>query len=148
MFKFLFDVEQNKVIYIFKSLALVLVCGYSMSFLMSLLFPNATYPDIPTGFPLNLITVIVGPLIETLLMLFVFKIISYFTNSLLYSCFISALIWAILHSLSTPIHGVVIFLSFFIFSISFKVWEKVSKDLAFAITAAIHMLNNLVAINV
>jgi len=147
MFKFLFDVEQGKVLYIFKSLLLVLVCAYPISFLMRMLFPNVIIPDIPTEFPLNLVTVIVGPLIETLLMLVIFKVISYFTNNLIYSCLISALTWAILHSLSAPIHGVVIFLSFFVFSIAFKVWEKVSRDLAFVITATIHMLNNLVAIN-
>ena len=145
MDNFLFDVEQSKVSYVLKSLVLILIIAIPVAELVLFLIPHATLPNWDLGSPVFIFSaILLGPAIETLLMLLIFKVISYFTSKLITSCVISALVWAALHSMiNVPIHGIVIFPSFLIYSIAFKVWDEVSRESALLITASIHMLNNM-----
>lgn len=55
----------------------------------------------------------------------------------------SALLWALLHSISVPIWGLGVFWPFFVFSICYLNWEKKSQLDAIRMTASLHALHNV-----
>ena len=142
MFKFLFDTEQGYLKYIFKSFLLAIVIAIPVALILYTIFPNADSVDINFA-KIGFYVVVIGPILETLGMLLIFKIIQIFTKDTMSICLVSAFIWAVFHSLITPLHGLVIFSTFLIYSIAFKVWEKQSVLAGFTVVLLIHMLNNL-----
>ena len=90
-------------------------------------------------------SVVLSPAIETLLMIPVFGVLKGFINSKLGLVFLSALIWALLHSLANPIWGLSVFWAFVVYSSAFLAWSEKSATKAFWVTFAIHALNNLTA---
>ncbi|WP_154223150.1 CPBP family glutamic-type intramembrane protease [Marinicella rhabdoformis] len=108
---------------------------------MWLFEPKAT-PEFDLTRKTIFLAVFLAPILETLLMVLIIKTLSFFRLAMLPTAFISALIWAVLHSLSVPFWGVGVFVLFFILSISYLNWRKKSFTSAFWITVSIHMLNN------
>lgn len=89
--------------------------------------------------------VVVAPICETLLMAPLLALLVRILPRRRYAVIGSAVVWALLHSLSAPIWGLCIFWTFVVFSTAFLVWRDVSFWHAFGITAAIHALNNAFA---
>lgn len=88
--------------------------------------------------------VLFSPFIETLLMIPIFWVIKRFTQNLIWIAICSALTWAALHSLAAPAWGFSIVWAFFVFSLSFLVWDKKSRKHAILVTTSIHMCQNLI----
>ena len=89
--------------------------------------------------------ILVAPILETLLMAPLLALLVRVLPRRRYAVLGSALVWAILHSLSAPIWGVCIFWTFVVFSTAFLVWREVSLWHALGVTASIHALNNAFA---
>jgi len=83
------------------------------------------------------------PVVETLLMAIVIFALQRAALRPTWVPWVSALIWAVLHSLAEPTWGLGIFWSFVIFSLCFVTWVKKSWWLAIAMTAMLHALHNL-----
>ena len=84
----------------------------------------------------------IGPAIETLLMSFVLWVLSFFTKRMVLLAVISALIWAILHSLAASAWGLVVFWPFFIFSCSYLAWRQKAWWRAVWVTCCVHTFQN------
>ena len=142
----LFNTNQSALKYILNAALYSTIPALALSYILSSLFPNLQFPEFP-GSPALLVfsVVILSPIIETLLMWPLIALLSRFTSSTIKISIVSALVWAILHSLSAPIWGVTIFLSFVIFSICFIVWRKKSLKKAYWMTCGVHMTQNAVA---
>ena len=141
---FLFDRNQNKFIYIIKAFLLSYIITIPViMFAYYLLEPEVT-PVLEQDIRSYISVVIVAPIIETLVMMAIFKLLQLFSLSLVQTALLSALICAVLHSLKMPIWGVGVFVLFFILSISYLVWRKESLKSAYWVTVGIHALNNLV----
>jgi hypothetical protein len=55
---------------------------------------------------------------------------------------ISALIWAIMHSLQVPLWGFGVFTGFFFMTMAYQYWDAHSRGLALFVVMVIHALNN------
>lgn len=142
----LFDTEQGRFHYVVKATVISCVPVITLSWLIYLINPELEKPEFPEEFIVGFIGIVfVSPLIETLLMWPIIYLISLVSKSTWHISIASALLWAVLHSLATPIWGVIIFWSFLIFSISFVEWRKISVKDAYIVTLAIHMIQNLIA---
>ncbi|MBT3346106.1 MAG: hypothetical protein HN712_10105 [Gemmatimonadetes bacterium] len=89
--------------------------------------------------------VIGAPLLETMLMAPLLALLRKFVGRRWWVIGGSALVWAIMHSLSVPIWGVCIFWTFVIFSAAFEAWRPRGFWYAYFVTAGIHALNNALA---
>lgn len=148
LLKPLLDTSQHPLKYIGKALLISLVPALVISTFFTLVFPwleGPSFEDDIAQYPviLFLLLVLITPLLETLMMWPLINLISLLTKNIWVVALISAVIWGILHSLQALIWGLVIFWSFFVFSISFQVWRKVSRSAAVYITAGIHAGQNL-----
>ncbi len=90
--------------------------------------------------------VIGAPLLETMLMAPLLALLRRFVRQRWFVICGSALVWAILHSLSVPIWGVCIFWTFVVFSAAFEAWRPRGFWYAYFVTAGIHALNNGLAL--
>lgn len=88
--------------------------------------------------------VIISPLVETLLMCVVFKVLSFFTEGRLRLAVISSIIWACFHSLASAPWGLAVAWPFFIFSCSYLAWRRRSWWHAVLVTSSIHAMQNLI----
>lgn len=91
-----------------------------------------------------LMVVVIGPPIETLLMVPILWILSFITKREIPLAAISACIWAGFHSLLASAWGLGIIWPFFVFSCSYLTWRKRSFWRAILITSCIHSLQNLI----
>jgi len=98
------------------------------------------------GDPLFLLPMIVliGPPIETLLMVPILWILSFFTKRQVPLAAMSACVWAGLHSLLAPAWGLGIIWPFFVFSCAYLTWRKRAFWRAILVTSCVHSLQNLV----
>lgn len=85
----------------------------------------------------------VSPIIETLLMCVVLRVLSLITKRRYPLAIISCIVWAGLHSLMSPVWGVVVIWPFFIFSCSYLAWRRKSWWRAVWVTCLVHMFQNL-----
>ncbi len=81
-----------------------------------------------------LFLVIIGPAIETLLMIPILKFIQMLKLEVLMTSVVSALIWGVLHTLNNVLNGFGVLFLFFILSISYLTWRKKSFRAAFLVT--------------
>ena len=88
--------------------------------------------------------VLVGPPMETLLMVPVLWTLSFLTKRKVPLAAMSACVWAGLHSLVTPAWGLGVIWPFFVFSCSYLNWRRRSFWRAILVTSCIHSLQNLV----
>lgn len=86
---------------------------------------------------------LVSPLLETLLMAAILRLLMWATNEPVQLALASAVVWAILHSLMTPIWGLVVAWPFFVFSLAYLAWRRISWTKAILVAAGIHALHNL-----
>ena len=142
----LHDTRQGCLPYILKATLISTIPALCITYIIYAMFPSAKGPDFegPPVFIAIFLVVIVSPWIETLLVWLGLNLIQRFTKSTTRIAVVSALIWAILHSLVAPVWGLCIVWSFYIFSVSFLEWRKVSKWKAISVTATIHMLQNTI----
>ena len=88
--------------------------------------------------------ILVSPLVETLLMSLVLKILSLVVRKPLLLAGLSALVWAGLHSLATPVWGLGVVWPFFVFSCAYLAWRRKSWCHAVGVTCLIHMFQNVI----
>lgn len=87
--------------------------------------------------------VVVSPVLETLAMGVVLKLLSLLTRRRYALAVMSCMVWAGLHSLASPLWGLTIVWPFFIFSCSYIAWRRRSWLHAVMVTCVIHLLQNL-----
>jgi hypothetical protein len=92
---------------------------------------------------LLLMIVLIGPPIETLLMAPILWVLSRITKREVPLAAMSALVWAVLHSLLAPAWGLGVIWPFFVFSCSYLTWRKRSFWRAILVTSCVHALQNL-----
>lgn len=142
--------NENKLIYILKAGFLCFFISIVFGFAINNIFDFSLNLDSDIdGSPLSFVDflgyVIIAPVIETLLMRPIIKLIKCFTVRFWGVIICSAVIWSCLHSLLIPTWGLFIFTSFIIFSTVYLRWEKYSTQAAFSVTASIHALHNFLA---
>lgn len=140
----LFDITQPPARYIGRALVLDLPVTLLLATLVGLTIPKhgPDFSHIPNALVLPMLCVI-GPLIETVMMMLFFCVLRFATRRMAYLVILSTLIWMGLHSLGAPAHGLGIFWMFLILSICYLCWETRSRSHAFWMTAALHALHNL-----
>lgn len=150
LLKFLEDTSQNKIKYILISTAFVLIAGLLTGEIIALydpeIFNKQSAPYYGEGVQEFFLVVIFAPIFETFLMIPILFFFTKITKNMIAISLFSALTWAFIHALVTPLHGVFVLFSFFIYSYIFKVWDNISRKHALLIVMAIHALNNLSAL--
>ena len=107
------------------------------------LLPDARTPEFPiSGIVAIILLVFFAPIVETLIMGSVLLILLRFVSATS-AVLVSAFGWAVAHSLSAPIWGLIIWWPFLVFSTLFVTWRSRSVAVAFAMAAAVHALHNL-----
>lgn len=140
--RFLFETDRSKARYVILLWLLAIVPSLALSGLVGLLAPQAEPPELATeGSVALVLIVVVAPLIETLIMGAVLLGLDKLMGPRL-AVVASALLWAIAHSLSAPIWGLVVWWPFLLFSIAFLTWRKIGLLTAIAIVTAAHALQN------
>ena len=88
-------------------------------------------------------TLMLAPAIETLAMSAMLWLLSFCTKRIMPLAVVSALIWAGLHSLATPVWGLTVLWPFFVFSYSYLTWWEKSWWHAVWVAFWIHVFQNL-----
>jgi membrane protease YdiL (CAAX protease family) len=121
---------------------LALCIGLPVAFLIDYLAPNAESPDFEINVSTFFSVVLLAPVLETLLMIPIIALIRKMTPNILYVSIISALIWAIMHSLQVPLWGIGVFALFFLMTMAYQYWDTHSRGHALLVVMMIHALNN------
>ncbi|MBL7152441.1 MAG: hypothetical protein ISS79_01900 [Phycisphaerae bacterium] len=87
--------------------------------------------------------VAVSPIIETLLLSVILRLLSLVTKARYSLAVMSCVVWAGMHSLASPAWGIVVAWPFFVFSCAYLAWRRKSWWHAVAAACLIHMLQNL-----
>lgn len=150
------DTAQPRARYIAKALLLMFPASVLISVLLSIVvylffpgyFTEDATPD-PTLTQLiidSLGVMVIPPLVETLIMIPIFKGLRYISSHPLFLMLGSAGIWACLHSLAIPLWGFVVFWPFCVMSYAYLQFEKQEGlKSAYVMTASIHFCNNVLA---
>lgn len=85
-----------------------------------------------------------APIVETLLMMAVFWILTRATKNPSRLIIYSATLWALFHSVFWMPWGLIVFWPFVVFSASYVFWRMKSVGKAFAITVSVHAMQNLI----
>jgi hypothetical protein len=142
LFKLLTNTNQPLKFYILKVYLLALGIGLTISFILEFFVPNAESPDFEIGLSSFILIVFVAPILETFLMIPIISLIKKVTPDILYVSIVSALIWAIMHSLQVPLWGIGVFALFFLMSMAYQHWDAHSRGHALLVVMIIHALNN------
>lgn len=141
----LFDNGISAPRYIIRTGLISLIPSLAISFILGFLgiMNENTAPDIQ-GSALFLFVgmVIIGPLIETLLMSPVLKLLSFITKHKIRLAIMSAFFWAIMHSLLASAWGLGVVWPFFVFSCSYLNWCERAWWRAILITSGVHAFQN------
>ena len=139
------DSNQSKAAYLGRALLADLPVSYAVGLALTLITgihaPRPSTADLPRLF---LGLCVVAPIAETFGMAVIIWLLRFVLRRTEYVPWVTALIWAGLHSLSKPLWGIEIFWSFVIFSLCYMAWEKKSVLQAFWLTVILHSLHNLV----
>ena len=148
--KFITDPEQGVFKYLVKSYLLAFIPVQVLALFISFMNIDGSNSDdylldqseqileIVAGF------VFIAPIIETILMALFITAISLIIKNVYTVSFITALIAGLIHSLFIPFWGIHIFWPFFIFSMAFLTWRRISFIKGFLMANAIHLLYNIV----
>ena len=131
---FIADTSQPKSLYVLKGWLLTILPSLALAALIGIISTSVggqpQGPSFPQRGPLlAFLLVVFAPLVETLIMV---------------PPLLSALGWAIVHSLQVPIWGLIIWWPFFIFSVVLLVWREKSLLTGMVIVTAIHALQNAI----
>jgi hypothetical protein len=142
--EFLFRDDGARLPYALKAWVLALLPSLALSSALFVISPDAKAPEFAaSGAKLAFLLVVFAPVVETLLM----------TPPLLLlarllgpgpAVVASAIGWGVLHSLATPVWGLVVWWSFLILSIALLNWRAKGLGRAMLIVIAIHALQNSV----
>jgi len=148
--KFITDPEQGVLKYLVKSYLLAFIPAQVLALFISFMNIDGSNSDdylldqseqilkIVAGF------VFIAPIIETILMALFITAISLIIKNVYTVSFITALIAGLIHSLFIPFWGIHTFWPFFIFSMAFLTWRRISFIKGFLMANAIHLLYNIV----
>ena len=148
--KFITDPEQGFFKYLVKSYLLAFIPVQVLALFISFMNIDGSNSDdylldqseqileIVAGF------VFIAPIIETILMALFITAISLIIKNVYTVSFITALIAGLIHSLFIPFWGIHTFWPFFIFSMAFLTWRRISFIKGFLMANAIHLLYNIV----
>ena len=159
MLSYLQDTSGSKIIYILRTATLTFggamlvgVLHYLLIYAWigfdSSLIVTDSGPDFGTEtlYGLIFLVVIFSPLAETLVMWPILALLKRLMSSYWAIAFVSALIWAGLHSLAWMPWGLYIFWPFLLMSLAFLHWQRVSDTHAYWMTCLIHMVHNGAAV--
>jgi membrane protease YdiL (CAAX protease family) len=139
---FLFETDGAQYSYVLRLWLLALIPSLLLSGLVSMLIPSAEGPDLVTRGPLPVLLIVVAaPLLETLIMGGILLVLRRFVG-FGPAIIVSALIWAIAHSLSAPIWGLIVWWPFLVFSAAFLVWRRTGLFVPIAIVTLAHAMQN------
>lgn len=141
---FLFSDTGSKPAYLLKAWIMAIVPSMAFAGALHLLVPDAQAPDVSSHTPvLFALLVLIAPFIETLIMAAVLALcVRIFGPNK--AVLASAGLWGVLHSLSAPTWGLVIWWPFLIFSIVYLTWRPHGYWVAIGMAASVHGLQNLV----
>jgi hypothetical protein len=98
---------------------------------------------IPVAVMTFLLLVVFSPVVETLLMSFGIGLMSLFTKGKVSLAILSAILWALVHSLASPGWGLIVCWPFFVFSCAYLAWRPQSWFRGVWVALSIHALQNL-----
>jgi hypothetical protein len=146
---FIADTQQPKVLYVLKGWLLTLLPSLVLAALVGIvftaLFGEPKEPEFPkVGAPLLIFLLVVfAPVLETLVMVPPLLILNRLFGPAPAAA-LSALGWAIAHSMKAPIWGFVIWWPFFVFSAIILAWRRKGLMTGMLIVMAIHGMQNAV----
>jgi len=141
----LYETDQARWKYFCNALLISLIPTVILAVIVLLVMPGKSQPiKMPVIF-LYFCLILIGPWIETVMMWPILSLLNRIMSKTITVAFASAVVWALIHSLSSPARGLVLWWPFLVFSICFIEWEKKSLNKAIVITAYIHMYHNLIA---
>ena len=135
-----------------KYIPIVFLIAFIPSALISLALNLVFRPEAPMdlgelSIPLVLSLVLLAPLLETLIMWPIVSIIQRFIpGQAVVTAIVSAAVWGIFHGIQAPVWGLTVAWSFFIFSLCFVTWKKLSVFWAIGYVTSIHAMQNLLAV--
>ena len=145
LISWLFDTNISIPKYVFRTGLISLIPSLFVSFLLSAtgIINDKTGPEFAGPVIFNVIgMLIIGPPLETFLMIPILKVLSFITKQKIRLAIMSAFAWAILHSLAAPAWGLVIFWPFFVFSCCYLSWRQKSFWYAVLVTSCVHAFQN------
>lgn len=148
LLKFVQNVNQPWWRYVPYTFLIAFIPSMLISVALGLIVPmssSVNFGKLTIGLILSL--VLLAPLLETLIMWPVISGIQRIgVKRPIVVAAISALVWAVFHSLQTPVWGLTVGWSFFIFSLCFVSWKTVSNMKAYLMTFSIHAMQNSLAV--
>lgn len=140
--RFLFETDKVPERYIGKAWLVDLIPGLALAALVSWVVPEEAHHTARYDSLLRVVlTVVVGPFVETLLMIPPLLILNRLFGPGI-AAIGSALLWGAAHSLSAPAWGLVVWWGFLILSIAFLTWRRQGLGPAILVVFAIHALGN------
>jgi len=127
------------------SLALA-ACVYASLTILNVSMDGLIPPRIEASFGPIVMAVIVAPVVETLLLAGVLRLLSIFSTNTPFVATVSALFWGALHAANAVLWFFGTVWTFFVFSCVYLSWRKVSFKHAYAVALVPHMLLNVTAI--
>ena len=151
IFKFLDSSTSSSFTYVLKAAALSFICATSVSMMIKILSVSFPAENIPLAQSITelgpelafLSIVAIAPLIETLLVGVLVSILIQQKITTGNAILITATIAAALHSLISLPWGLMVFLSFVIYTKSFVTWRQQSWKKGCLVSALVHGLHNL-----
>lgn len=101
--------------------------------------PEFEGPVIPVAISL----ILIGPPIETFLMVPILKVLSFITKRKFWLAVMSAIVWAVFHSLAASAWGFGVIWPFFVFSCCYLSWREKSFWHAILVTSGVHAFQNI-----
>ncbi|GMQ46712.1 hypothetical protein [Vibrio sp. 10N] len=140
---FLLNGNGSKIVYSLKASVISFGVAGLLAVIIDLVF------GLPSDAPMYALTVadilgavIFSPVIETLLLAAILVFINKFTEHVILSACLCALVFSLLHSMVFPLWGVITFVPFVIFGIAFQIWKLTSTKAGVQVACFIHALNN------
>ncbi len=143
MIRTLSNTRQPVWLYVLKAATLSFIPCIGVSMILSQIAPDQKIEFKGSAAAIAFGTLVIAPLLETLLMWPILWFLKLFTERMYVVAACSALIWAVLHSLSAPIWGLGVVWAFFVFSVCFMEWRKESAAKAIVVTALVHTVHNI-----
>ncbi|HEV2079941.1 MAG TPA: CPBP family glutamic-type intramembrane protease [Allosphingosinicella sp.] len=145
---FVSDTTQPKALYILKGWLLTILPSIALAVLISIISTaiagGAQGPSFPQRGPLlAFLLVLFAPVVETLIMVPPLLLLNRLFGPTA-AAILSAIGWAVAHSLQVPIWGFIIWWPFFVFSVILLVWREKSLLTGMLIVIAIHALQNAI----
>jgi len=138
------DLDHPKSHYVLKTWLLTLLPSLALAGIISALVGRAEGPEFgPPGLWLLFALVVFAPVVETLIMVPPLLLLNRLFGPTA-AAILSAVGWAIAHSLQATLWGLIIWWPFFVFSSILLIWRRKSLATGMALVMAIHAMQNAV----